>query len=151
MFGNIHLPSHIGLHACVLNCFCWVRLLGTPWISAYQSHCPWDSPGKNTGVGFHFLLWGISLTQGSNLSLLCFLHCRQIIYHWASGEALLTYSHTCKCVENLADFISLVTSEVQWERMGQRKNVFTGFSSLMIIFLLIIHPKNGWAAQEWCI
>ena len=26
--------------------------------------CPWDFPGKNTGVGCHFLLRGIFLTQG---------------------------------------------------------------------------------------
>ena len=26
--------------------------------------CPWDSPGKITGVGSHFLLQGIFLTQG---------------------------------------------------------------------------------------
>ena len=31
--------------------------------------CPWDSPGKNTGVGCHFLLQGIFLTQGLNQSL----------------------------------------------------------------------------------
>ena len=37
-----------------------------------------DSPGKNTGVGCHFLLQGIFPTQGSNLGL---LHCRQIPYH----------------------------------------------------------------------
>ena len=36
--------------------------------------CPWDSPGKNTGVGGHALLQGIFLTQGSNLHLLCLLH-----------------------------------------------------------------------------
>ena len=28
--------------------------------------CPWDFPGKNTGVGCHFLLQGIFPTQGSN-------------------------------------------------------------------------------------
>ena len=28
--------------------------------------CPWDSPGKNIGVGCHFLLWGIFPTQGSD-------------------------------------------------------------------------------------
>ena len=27
--------------------------------------CLWDSPDKNTGVGFHALLQGIFLTQGS--------------------------------------------------------------------------------------
>ena len=28
--------------------------------------CPWDSPGKNTGVGGHALLQGVFPTQGSN-------------------------------------------------------------------------------------
>ena len=28
-----------------------VRLFATPWIVAHRLLCPWDSPGKNTGVG----------------------------------------------------------------------------------------------------
>ena len=32
--------------------------------------CPWDSPGKKTGVGCHALLQGIFPTQGWNLSLM---------------------------------------------------------------------------------
>ena len=36
--------------------------------------CPWDFPGKNSGVGCHFLLQGIFLTQGPNLRLLHLLH-----------------------------------------------------------------------------
>ena len=28
--------------------------------------CPWESPGKNTGVGCRFLLQGVFPTQGSN-------------------------------------------------------------------------------------
>ena len=46
--------------------------------------CPWDLPGKNTGVGCHSLLQGIFPTQGlnpfepSNPGL---PHCRQILYH----------------------------------------------------------------------
>ena len=39
--------------------------------------CPWNSPGKNTGMGRHYLLQGSFLTQGSNLGL---LHCGQILY-----------------------------------------------------------------------
>ena len=42
--------------------------------SLQRLHCPCHSPGKNTGVGCHFLLQGIFLTQGSNLSLPCLLH-----------------------------------------------------------------------------
>ena len=35
--------------------------------------CPWDFPGKNTGVGCHALRQGIFPTQGSNSCLLCSL------------------------------------------------------------------------------
>ena len=31
-----------------------VRLFVTPWTVAYQAPCPWDFPGKNTGVGLPF-------------------------------------------------------------------------------------------------
>ena len=59
--------------------FCLVRLL--------QLHglvCPWDSPGKNTGGGCHFLLQGIFPTQGSKPGL---LHCDQFSTIWATWEA----------------------------------------------------------------
>ena len=61
----------------------------TPWTPRLL--CPWDSPGKNTGVGYHFLLQGIFLTQGLNLYLLLV---RQILYHWATWEAQ-RYESTC--------------------------------------------------------
>ena len=46
--------------------------------------CPWDSSGKNTGVGCQALLQGIFLTQGSKP---CLLHCKWILYRWTTGEA----------------------------------------------------------------
>ena len=42
--------------------------------SLWTPLCPWDFPGKNTGVGCYFLLQGIFLTQGSNLHPLYLLH-----------------------------------------------------------------------------
>ena len=45
---------------------------------------PWDSPGKDTGVGFHSLLQGIFLIQRSSLGL---LHCRQIPYYLSHQES----------------------------------------------------------------
>ena len=45
---------------------------------------PWDSQGKNIGVGCHALLQEIFLTQGSNLHL---LHWKGILYHQATREA----------------------------------------------------------------
>ena len=32
--------------------------LAIPWTTAPRLLCPWDSPGKNAGVGCHFLLQG---------------------------------------------------------------------------------------------
>ena len=62
------------LCACMLSHFSRVRLFATLWTVACRLLCPWDSPGKNTGVGCHALLQGTFLTQGSNPCLLSLLH-----------------------------------------------------------------------------
>ena len=50
--------------------------------------CLWNSPGKNTGVGGHFLLQKIFLTQGLNPGL---PHCRRILYCQDTREAQFGY------------------------------------------------------------
>ena len=40
----------------LLSRFSRVRLCATPETAAQQAPRPWDPPGKNTGVGCHFLL-----------------------------------------------------------------------------------------------
>ena len=52
-----------------------------------------DSPGKNTGVGNHFLFQGIFPTQGSNPGL---LHCRQILCHLSHQRSSLDSKHPPK-------------------------------------------------------
>ena len=44
------------LFPVLLSHFSRVQLCATPYTAAHQAPCPWDSPGKNNGVGFHFLL-----------------------------------------------------------------------------------------------
>ena len=52
-----------------------------------------DSPGRNTGVGCHYLLQGIFLTQVSNLCLLLLYHeYRHGPLRWSSGK-----EPTCQC------------------------------------------------------
>ena len=46
--------------------FSRVRLFMTPQMVAHQNPLPWGFPGKNTGVGCHFLLQETFPTQGSN-------------------------------------------------------------------------------------
>jgi len=48
-----------------------------------------DSPGKNTGVGCHFLLQGIFPTQESNRGL---LHCSRILYQLSCQGSPYIYS-----------------------------------------------------------
>ena len=66
-----------------------VLLFATPWtVACTRLLHPWDFLGKTTGVGCHFLLQGIFLTQGSNPGL---PHCRQTLYrlnHQGSPTAL---------------------------------------------------------------
>ena len=53
--------------------------------------CPWDFPGKSTGVGCHFLLQGIFPTQGSNPGL---PDCSQMLYrlsHQGSPVHYITF------------------------------------------------------------
>ena len=61
---------------CVLSCFSRVQLWTVEGFGLWPARllCPWDSPGKNTGVGCDALLQGIFPTQGLNPTLLCLLH-----------------------------------------------------------------------------
>ena len=64
--------------------FSQVQLLATPWTVAHQVPLSNEFSRKEYQSGFHSLLQGIFLTQGSNLGL---LHCRQILYHLHHQEA----------------------------------------------------------------
>ena len=56
----------------------------TPWTVAPRILCQWDSPGKNTRGGCHFLLQGNFPTQGSNLGLLSWQADFLLPSHWGS-------------------------------------------------------------------
>ena len=54
--------------------------------------CPWNSPGRSTVSGCHFLFWGSS--QPRDWTCISWSHCigRQILDHWATWEALELYN-----------------------------------------------------------
>ena len=60
--NSIHRGTWQGLESIesilllLLSRFSRVRLCATPWTQPTRLLRPWDSPGKNTGVGCHFLL-----------------------------------------------------------------------------------------------
>ena len=62
---------------------------------------PWDSPGKNTGVGCHVLLQGIFPTQGSNPGLLHWLVVSLPLRHleriWGQLRISQDFHRICRC------------------------------------------------------
>ena len=70
------------MNTCVPSHFSLVWLFVNPCLTVYEPArllCPWDSPGKNTGMGCYALLQGIFPTQEWNPCLLCLLH-------WKAGS-----------------------------------------------------------------
>ena len=61
-----------------------LRLFETSWTVATRLLCPWDSPGKKTGMGCHFLLQDSSRPRHQTC-----ISCtgRQIVDHGATWEA----------------------------------------------------------------
>ena len=78
---RVKASSQDGLaHVCLVKMALCSVTCDSLWLHGLQHTrllCPWNSPGKNTGVVYHALLQGIFLTQGSNPYL---LYCRQILY-----------------------------------------------------------------------
>ena len=75
----IYIYTEIFRHTCtciysyilLLSRFSRVRLCATPWRQPTRLPCPWDSPGKNTGVGCHFLLQCMKVKSESEVAQLC--------------------------------------------------------------------------------
>ena len=86
----------------------------TLWtVAPARLFCPWNSPGKNTGVGCHVLLQGLLLAQWSNPHLLCLLHWQSFPSGSNSKES------TC----NVGD-LGLIPGFVPWRKKQQPTPVF---------------------------
>ena len=82
MINGFHKYTNID-HYSVCACSFISNSLRSHGLQSIRLLCPWDFPGKNTGVGCHFLLQGIFPTQGYNS---CLLHGRQILYTEPPGK-----------------------------------------------------------------
>ena len=69
--------------------------------------CPWDSPGRNTGVGCHFLLQGIFWTQEWNP---CSCISRRILYHEATLVQIFTLCFSIVKVHKIKFTINDISS-----------------------------------------
>ena len=88
--------------------------------------CPWDSPGKSTGVGCHALLQGIFPTQGLNLGL---PQCKQILYHLRHQGSPIKGRITA----NLGNF-----PKITWLVFG--RDPVESLPNLEVFFYLLLSP-----------
>ena len=65
--------SYQGSHILklLLSHFSCVQLYATPQTAAHQAPYPWDSPGKSTGVGCHFLLQLMKVKSENEVAQSC--------------------------------------------------------------------------------
>ena len=88
--------------------------------------CPWNSPGKNTGMGSHSLLQGIFLTQGLNLGL---LHFRQILYCLRQQGSAEIVSRVIKMINQDLMSIIIDPSELIMQATNNQCSYTFGYSS----------------------
>ena len=71
-WNGVPLPSpKLFLLLLLLSRFSRVQLCATPETAAYQAPRPWESPGKNTGMGCHFLLQCMKVKSESEVAQSC--------------------------------------------------------------------------------
>ena len=75
----IHMQVHLKVHKrsgsldsfCCCCCYVTSDVSDSVWPDRLQPTRPWDSPGKNTGVGCHFLLQCMKVKSESEVAQSC--------------------------------------------------------------------------------
>ena len=115
--------------------------------------CPWNFPGKNTGVGCRFLLQRIFPSQRLNLGL---LHCRQTLYCLSHQGSPLTRKHVCKIHIKfisrpiLSIFISIYTFMTSQKSSKKETTEYSYRRSTYSFYIhLMMWPSLPWSSPHW--
>ena len=95
-----------------------VRLFAALWTAARQVPASMQFYGKNPGVGCHFPLQRTLPIQWLKPRLLCLLHCRRILYLWATREAQSCGILDHRCVQVVFVYLKNITQEYPGEENG---------------------------------
>ena len=106
-----------------------VWLFATPWTVAHQAPL-WDFPGKNTGVGCHFLRQGIFLPQGLNPQLLPHL------LYWQAESLQLCYWGSPLNHE--------ILNQLDLDAMHCEVKIIT-YAFSLVLHPVVLIPFTGWA------
>ena len=104
-----------------------------PWIIAHQAPLSMDFPGNNAGGGCHFLLWGISPTQGSNLFLL----------HWQVDSLQLSHQESPKVVILITQ-LSPTPHQTLLPTIYRHRDTGSSVSKLTFVIRAYLEDRTGW-------
>ena len=133
--------------ACVLTCL-W--LFATLWTIANQALLPWNSSSKSTWVGYHALLQGIFLTQGSNPHLLHPCIGRQVVYHQCHLGSLISgifRSLICFELYGVRECFNFILLHVEFQ-FSQHHSLKRLFSPLYILASFVIDESTMCCASS---
>ena len=100
--------------------------------------CPWNSPGKNTLMGCHFLLQGTFPTHRSNLGP---LHYRQILYQMSYQGNI--GNSKCKMIPSILDVKCRVSVlELIWRPFSTPEPTSRSQNSSIHFYLNVIQVYN---------
>ena len=103
LFAGLSLSAYYGLVSMImLGLFNRVQFFVTPWTVACQAPLSMGFSRQEYWRSCHAFLQGIFPTQESNLSLLHLLHCRWILYHWATRRARISLHIEFSSVQSLS-------------------------------------------------
>ena len=144
---------------CMLSCSVMSDSLQPSGLQPAKLLCPGNSPGKNYGVGFHFLLQGILTTSKSYWSLLQVSYFAPgILYCWATGTWLNLYSGSS------LNLIFILEPFPTWPKFGsleKLKELFclssprleipemTSFADSCLISLSPVVSYSQWKQASW--
>ena len=142
---------------CMFSCSVMSDSLQPSGLQPAKLLCPGNSPGKNYGVGFRFLLQGILTTSKSHWSLLQVSYtARGILYCWATGTWLYTGSSL--------NLIFILEPFPTWPKFGSLEKLeglfclssprleipeMTSFADSCLISLSPVVSYRQWKQASW--
>ena len=112
--------------------------------------CPWDSPGKNTGMGCHALLQGILPTQGLNPRLLFLLHWQADSYHWATQEDINQFNINHQDI-NQCELVLMLAMQLDFyyvNQQGTRAPVCCSWWSMLELQKCMLNKDKMWHSRK---
>ena len=133
---SLHLTSSLQGPLCVLSSSVVSDSLGPRELEPSRLLCPWYFPGKNSGLGYHFLVQGIFLMRISYVGTWILYHFTREAQKWDTKEIFVNY-------------IRYDSGTV----IRQKRSIFSSYHRLRSNTFRCLISSRGeyWGHSLWCL